>query len=277
MDTLQTYIENKDISNIQNELHNLINIGYKTNNILSFLINLYSEKYISKNIWVLKELHENISLIENKSAPIEELLCNISVLISLNNKKSVHIYKSVDYNEIKEILFTSSYINFENINEFKNVFVDETYDLLNILYGNLSTRKNINKTFIIINYLINCTKKKLFKSKTIIDIIDYIFIILIKKEFICDYVMILKDLFYYRCKKADKLLRINMLYYCVFVIINKQITDQVIDYKNNVVKEPTNYDYLYIKFNLDKDYVNQINMEKSQYKPELTKDIQFTA
>ena len=273
MEALQKYMEIRDIENIHRELHDIINSGYKKNDIISFLINMFSDKYISKNIWTLREMHRIIAELEQKTSHdvLMNNLINLSVLISLNTKKNLHLFSKDEKTDVREILYTANYTYFIEIEEFKHVLNEDIYNLFNIICGNTKTRRDMTKTFALINYLLACTKKEIFKIKSELDAVDYIFIILIKiiREFeneLCEYVMLCKDLFYYRCKKRDKLFRINILFYCIFVLMNRTVVKQEIEYKTSVQKEVGNYDYLFIKFNYDKQHIQEINVEKEHCK-----------
>lgn len=266
MESLENNIKNSDNCNILNDISDLINAGCKKNEIVSFLINLYCNNYINKNLWVLKELHKNIAETECKSCNIIEILSNIAVLISLNNIKSINIYTK-ELPDIKDILFTSNYIEFEELDQFKTIFREDTCVLFNIMCGNIKMSKNLNETFIIVRYLLNSKNKQLYKTKTAIDTIDYIFLLLlklIKDEKIEEYAMICKDLFYYRIKKKDKYNRINLLFYMIFVMIKHNISEQEIDYK--MIKKENSYDYLFVKFNYDKKSSNEITYDKMKYR-----------
>jgi hypothetical protein len=271
MEQLEISIVNQDIENIQTEINNLLNLGHRKD-ITSFLIHLYCDKYINKNIWVLKELHKNINLTEYKLSitELQTILTNIATLISLNSIKSLHLYKQKEIN-IQEILYTSTYTLFHEIEEFKNILKEEIFELINILSGNIILRTNIQQTFTIINFILNSKKNKVFNSKSSLDVVDLLFLIIIKllnsinEEDISEYVILCKDLFYYRVKKVDKLNRINLMFYCVFVMVHRHLSNQEILYQK---QKENKYDYLYIKFNVDKNAIKSLNADKAPRIPE---------
>ena len=272
MEALYNNILDKNIDEIHKDVHNLVSFGYKKNDIVSYLISIYSAEYINKNVWTLREIYTHLTKIESKISTDEliETLSNIAVLISLNPRKSLHIYSKelIDHEKIRNILFTNTYKEFNELAEFKDILKEEIYGLLNIIYGNLVVHRNITQTFEIVNYILNCTRNKIFKNKSEIDPIDYIFIILIKiHDNICkEYVILCKDIFYYRCKKPDKMQRVNLLFYSIFVTIHKNHSDQKIDYKvrKQLKDSASNYDYLFIKFNYDKQYMSELDTEKDR-------------
>jgi hypothetical protein len=69
------------------------------------------------------------------------------------------------------------------------------------------------------------------------DIIDFIFLICVwygdNPHCIPElrtYILATKDIFYYKLKKKDKHMRINMLFYLIYVIIEKRVRNQQVDY-----------------------------------------------
>lgn len=271
METLQKHIEIGDPSMITSEVRELLNGGFKRFDVIGFIINTYCQHYVNKNLWVLQELYKVLSKVENNPTKTEthQLVASIAILVSLNPRKSLHIYRKDQNDAIREILFTAAYVDFPETEEFKQMLHEEAYGLMNIVCGHIKNRRKTNDVFAIISYLIACPKNRFYKKKCDIDPIDHVFILLMKlapENDIGEYTLLCKDIFYYRIKKKDKLLRINLLFYSVFVMIGHNVSSQQIEYKTSVQKEPTNYDYLFIKFDYDKEYVNQVCMEKEMYR-----------
>jgi hypothetical protein len=110
----------------------------------------------------------------------------------------------------------------------------------------VESKETIQKCFLIIRYLLTLTPRQYIQGTTkkiTTDIIDFMFLLCVwySENTACNkdikiYINNVKDIFYYRLKKKDKLTRINLLFYLVFVIINKNVRYQEIDYEgvNNV-------------------------------------------
>jgi hypothetical protein len=269
MDRLEYFIEIKDFDNINKEVNDLIIGGYKKKEIINYIIYLYCDRYINKNIWVLKELHKHIQESENKDVDINKLLSSICIIISLNTKKSLHLYSKDEKVDIREILFSNTYLDLDEVNEFKDILNDDIYGLLNIICGNLKRNYDMLKTFTLVKYILNCSRKKCFKIKTDMDPVDILFLIMMKLDLdniIKTFVFLCKDLFYYRSTKKEKITRINLLFYSIFIIINKNVINKQYDYKN-LLQDPStnknNYDYLFMKFEYDSKLKSLIDKEKA--------------
>ena len=116
-------------------------------------------------------------------------------------------------------------------------------------------------------------KKILLISDRFTDMIDLLSIIIMKylennriAEDVKEYISICKDLFYYRAKSKNKLERINLLFYSIYVLVKRQTRFQQIEYKvkeSNFKKsahKPT--DYLYVLIPVDTNIMSLIKNER---------------
>lgn len=256
--------------------------------LVNFIVNLYSKYYINSNLWLLREITNLIKEIEsNKNNDI--YIKDLCILIGCLKHKNIDIYKANisddDNDSIKRILMR--FIKeFPELIEWKDNLTEECWGLLNILYENISQGLGMSDCILIINYLLSCKKKQIFtNSKKSDNIIDIIFMIIINyiednrliAVDINEYLLLCKDLFYYRCKVSDKIERINILFYSFSILTHRRIKFQEIIYNKTVIKKnksnhDSRLDYLYVIIPYDNSTINQLNSEKSLYKMRLNKE-----
>lgn len=270
MDILDIIVEN--IESKDNEaLHKLVKYYIKEGKnkftFLSFMINLYSSSYITKNLWVLRELGIIISQVEKKNTPLQSLL-NLTLLINSQDHKHFNLYiKGKCYQSEKPMIdrFLYSFSKeYHDLQEFKNYMHEDAYSLINILYHSIAYGSDLPDCFVIIRYLLNCKKKEVLVGDHYKDIIDVLFLIVIKyiennrlPEDVKEYVILCKDIFYYRCKQKDKIVRINLLFHAIFIIMQRKTKFQEVRYQEECKGMPSerhsSVDYLYVLTKYDSD------------------------
>lgn len=284
LENLDNSIVSKDYEKIINIIDNIFSMKNirRTHILIDHLINYYSEFYISRNIWIHTEL---LKILQSHEIRLYQKIIDISFLITQLERKNISLYdKSKIPNErkIDEILdYYKNFNEYEELCDFKNVFYDKSWTLIHIIYDNCKKSINIKETFSIITYLIGEKKIQIRKIELLnLDKVDYLFLILkcfidnndTIDEKIKRYITCSKNLFYYRLKKKDKIYRINLLFYCFYICITKNVKHQKILYKRKDKKTSLNQNYLYIIFYRDismirstQDLKNKKKLENNLY------------
>lgn len=288
MDILQVIAENieaKDIEGILKLTQHYVTIGKNKNIFTSYLVDLFSQHYMTKNIWILQQFSQKITQIEHcKKNEYLQLIQDLCILFSVLDYKILNLFikdhcsvlaikqSANDKLQIETILFTFQK-EFDDISNLKETLTPEFYALINILYKNMLDGCDLYNCFIIIRFLIGKKNKELFISDRMgYNAIDIIFIIIIKflqstdiiPSDIQEYILLCKDLFYYRCKQKQKLERVNILFYILFVLINRKIKYQIIEYKSNtqIPLVLNNSDYLFVKIPYNMSIIKMVNNDK---------------
>lgn len=266
MDILEIVSENieaHDIQSVMKLVDHYVKEGKNKNMFSSFLVNLFCKHYISKNLWLLKEFSMHISNIE-RCGKKKDVLCihlkDVCSLLTLAEHKTMNLYKkgNVYSNEkprIDQILF-STHKEYETMVDLRDYLLYEPYSLLNTLYHCFAHCCDLPDCFIIIRYLLTCKKKEVIQDNHYQDIIDVMFLTLMKyiegnrlPSDVKEFVVMCKDLFYYRCKQKDRVDRINLLFYAVFVLMHRKTKFQEIEYRsvdNRTSCVSGNVEYLYV-------------------------------
>lgn len=261
---LNDYILN-EVSNITYDfVRNLIE-KVKKNDICIYICHFFCDHVLTNNVWVLERVKYYLEKIEScKSNEKEQLVKLLYSLLHLlgNSDKGIYTFyypnekSSMFQEEIKNIRYYSTYHEHDELLQLQSILTEEVYVLFNVLYESflysVESKEAIQKCFLIIRYLLTLTPRQYIQGTTkkiTTDIIDFIFLLCVwySKNENCNksinvYINNVKDIFYYRVKKKDKLIRINLLFYLIFVIINKKTRYQEIDYEgiNNNFDEGVN-------------------------------------
>lgn len=249
---LNDYLLN-EVSNInQDFVKNLVSKG-KKQDICTYVCHFVCDHILSNNLWIYAKLKEYLQLIEmcklSERERLVKLLYAMFHLIGNADKGTFTFYypneKSALFKEdIKNIRYTDGMKHIPELSQLQSVLTEETYTLLSIMYEaflySVASKANLQKCFIILRYFLTLTPKHYIQGTTrgvTMDIIDFVFLICVWygdnihcTESMRQYISLVKDIFYYKLKKKDKLLRINLLFYLIYVIIEKRTHSQMIDY-----------------------------------------------
>ena len=158
----------------------------------SEIIDIYSEYYVTRNLWLLEELTKNIKTKTFKY---------ISKLLLLTEPKEIITSDITDISFILE----SNIFKINSINEYT-----ECSGIFKILVFNLIHRTCMRESFIIIKFLLNTKDFKM--------ILDIILKTPSLNVYQLKYIELSKELFNMNLKIKNKLNRINILFYCVYII-----------------------------------------------------------
>lgn len=255
--TLSSYLLN-EVSNITHDfVQKVLDIdGVRKHDILSFITAFVSRHILSHNIWIYQHLKAYYQLIDtckkNEQTSLGNLFYGLFHFLGSCEKQNYIFFNETEKSElflsdIKALVLHSSNHDNDCFGEVKGVLNNDSYTLLHILYDCFMYPEDstlaLRKCFIILRYFLSATPKQYLNQENMkthkidFDIIDMIFLIFIKysKASVCsnyvrDYIILFRDIFYYKIKKKDKKARANFLFYLVNVIINNNIYAQQIDY-----------------------------------------------
>ena len=258
---LNDYILN-EVANITYDfVRNLVE-QVKKQDICIYICHFLCDHVLTNNIWILERVKYYLEKIESCKTNDKDLLIKLiySLLHLLGNSDKgnyTFYYPNEKHDmfqeDIKNIRYYSTFQVHDEITPLQSILTEEVYTLFNVLYEtflySVESKESIQKCFVIIRYLLTLSPRQYIKGTTkkiTTDIIDFMFLLCVwyskntncTKE-IATYINNIKDIYYYKLKKKDKLIRINVLFYLVFVIINKKVRYQEIDYEgvNNIVDE----------------------------------------
>jgi hypothetical protein len=255
---LNDYLLN-EVSNITYDFVRSLVEKVKKHDICIYICHFLCDHVLTNNIWILERVKYYLEKIEScKVNEKEQLIKLIYSLLHLlgNSDKGVYTFYypnekgDMFQEEIKNIRYYSAFNEHDELIQLQSILTEEVYTLFNVLYEgflySVESKETIQKCFLIIRYLLTLTPRQYIQGTTkkiTTDIIDFMFLLCVwySENTACNkdikiYINNVKDIFYYRLKKKDKLTRINLLFYLVFVIINKNVRYQEIDYEgvNNV-------------------------------------------
>jgi hypothetical protein len=233
--------------------------NYKTKlSIINTIINIYCAKsYINHNLWMLLQMSDILKDIEANTRKSQEIvlsLCKLVSIIKLNKSEIITIEKE----DLQTLLFYTYSVS-TNLEFIKELVDDTTYNYLGILYENLRDGKNMNQSLAIVQKIIETSTSKEFDGYdciflfllNIIDILEF-------RSSIKKYINICKDIFYYRLKKKDRHLRVNLIYYSIIILISKKISNKSLVVKKN--------DYLNIMPLIDNECIHEMNFLREKNK-----------
>lgn len=286
IDIIYENIEAKDVQSI-NKLVDYY--GNKNKTIfIAFLINTYAQKYISNNVWFLLEIMKLLDE-SDKSKNRADAFKAACILLAVTDQKTVNL---LNYNKdelIKDIerIFYKTQKEYADLVDLKDYLTNDIYLLVNVLYQNIAYGYDIHDCFSIAKYIISKKNKDLFliNTKEISDGIDILFIIIIRyiesnriSPDIKNYVSTCKRMYYFNFRQKDKMGRINLLFYALFVLLQRKVGYQEMQYKNLNTKldKNTTCQYLFVLINYDTNLINQVQNDKTIIKKREKKIINIT-
>jgi hypothetical protein len=238
-----TYIE----SLVQNE-------GIKKQDMPTYITHFLCAHCLTNNIWVLERVKKYYSCLDACKPLVDKdrlikLFYGLCHLIGVLDKQNFIFYKEGERqnmfkNDILHILVNSSKHTTGDIMQLEDILTEEAFSLMCILFDCflycVETKQVMQKMFIMLRYLLTLSPKQYLKNvgSCKMDITDFVFLVCVmySKHSLClteikDYILCLKDIFYYRLKKKNKQKRCNILFYIFHVIVNKKVINQPIDYE----------------------------------------------
>lgn len=264
MDTLlNDYLLNA-VSNINHDFVRRLVTTAKKQEICTFVGHFICDHMLSNNIWFYTKIKEYFQLIEeckpNEKDKLSKLMYALFHLIGNGDKGIFNFHNPSEKSEmfadeIKKIRYTYGNTDNADLDQLRSVLAEESYILLNVLYDiflySVQSQKDIQTCFLILRYFLSLPPKQYLQGATrgvSMDIIDFVFLVCVwySETSQCtfdlrNYIVLIKDIFYYKLKKKDKLLRINILFYLLYAIIQKQTSNQEIDYDGSTLTFDKNH------------------------------------
>lgn len=249
---LNEYLLN-EVSNVNHDfVRNLVHKG-KKQDICIYICHFVCDHVLSNNVWVYAKFKEYLQHIEickpSERDRLVKLVYAMCHLVGNSDKGTFTFYypneKTALFTEdIKNIRYSNGTKDFPDLVQLQPILTEEAYTLLSIMYEaflySVESKANLQKCFVILRYFLTLSPRHYIQGTTrgvTMDIIDFVFLICVWygnnphcTQDLQQYISLVKDIFYYKLKKKDKILRINLLFYLIYVLIEKRTRNQVIDY-----------------------------------------------
>jgi hypothetical protein len=299
LEVLAEHIEAKDTTHMTKIINHYVNSGRSKIAFSSFIVNIFCTSYLSRNLWTLKEFASLVSYVENCSSKKDGCLaksmnnlCRLLAALDVQECKFYRKGKSYieERSKIDQILY-SSHREFQELIEMKSGVQYEIYSLLNTLYYNFAHCCDLPNCFIILRHIITSSKKQVIQEKSYQDGIDVIFLVIMKyletnrvPSDVKEYITICKDLFFYRCKVKDRLDRVNVLFYAVYILMNRSTKFQEVEYKDKEVAQDAagststsgtdhRHEYLYVVTPKDPHLIRMVKEDRERPRPKQTRQV----
>jgi hypothetical protein len=197
-------------------------------------IDAYTSKMLSTNISLHAEFYKTIQNIHKSKKDDDIMKAYWGFKYIYNNNAISLIPTDLDVKLSSEELATiTNMFNEENSSlvPLKQVVSNKVYALLNYVYINLIRQTNLAEILGCVSFLLALKKKDIYKQEknNNIEAIDLIFNIVthianIISNSVYKYVMISKELMYFKTNKKNLLDRVRLLQGCIYVIFHKSIS-----------------------------------------------------
>lgn len=248
MDTIEVLFENiiePDIDSVKKIVHYYSKENEKIQDIfINYCIIFFCKHYLNKNIWFLQKFIEYV----------DTNILDVCILLCYNEYKENIKFLDDDKidSDIIDDIISKNTNDYDELYELQEVLKPKYYTLFSMLYYYLDDYKNLHISFIIIQYLLESKSKDIFCKKIKDTIVDILFKLIFKyiannniiSKHVILYIQLCYKIFLLKCKKNDKMERINLLLYSFYVLIKKNIRYQEIDIK--IEKEPSLDKYLFV-------------------------------
>jgi hypothetical protein len=234
--------------------------------IITSIVNTYIHKtYLTRNVWMLTQISELLQEVETnagKSLKIVKSLCTLVSYIKMNKPLEFAISHDNQQN-LDHLLYSLVSVSPDIV--FMRDYVDDTtYSYLGILYNNISASLPTNSTsphasLAIVEKIIS------INSTRELDGYDIMFLFLLKvievkadiDSKIKQYIELSKDIFYYRLRKKDRPIRVNIIYFSIYVLISKKVKNTALAATN--ATSSTNTEYLNVIPTIDHNQLNEMD------------------
>ena len=196
--------------------------------LLGEILNAFcSGTYVSKNLWMLENIVDNLQKIEesaHKTQDIIGLICKMCECMSRNKKKTL----DVPCQDTKHLLYNIPRAS-DPFPSLRELFTDETYAYTVFMYENMKESRDATLNMAVVKNILY--DERAAKNPRSLDPYDCMFLFFLEaiellpiEETVKRYVLHCKDIFYYRLKKRDKPLRSSLVYYSVYVLTTKNVS-----------------------------------------------------
>lgn len=241
--------------------------------IITSIVNTYIyTTYLTRNVWMLTQISELLQDVESnagKSLKIVKSLCKLVSYIKMNKPLKFSISRDNQQN-LEHLLYSLVSVS-PDIVCMRDYVDDTTYSYLGILYNNInaaaaaaevantvspSPHVSPHPSLAIVEKIIS------INSTRELDGYDIMFLFLLKlieiKEDIDSeikqYIELSKDIFYYRLRKKDRPIRVNIIYFSIYVLISKKVKNIAL-----VANSSNNTEYLNVVPKIDQNQLNEMD------------------
>lgn len=236
---------------------------------LTNLLDSYISKYINTNVNCHIEVFNSIKNINGKKKPDDIL--NIYEYIKGLFISNEFLMPDINYGTfkietIKGVIYTSEE-RYKILDDMKDVLKEDVYTLINYIYGCLLKQRNIEIAFEVVAYLLEIKSKDIGNVGTIC-MYDILFNLLTYVSKLIDkdlhkYVLVSRELMYFKCTKKELKRRERLLYITIYVILSNSLD------KSKLLKpnpEMSKFDYLYVLCEKDYYTMRQIQISSDEIK-----------
>jgi hypothetical protein len=234
--------------------------------IITSIVNTYIHKtYLTRNVWMLTQISELLQEVETnagKSLKIVKSLCTLVSYIKMNKPLEFAISHDNQQN-LDHLLYSLVSVSPDIV--FMRDYVDDTtYSYLGILYNNISASLPTNSTSL--HASLSIVEKIIsINSTRELDGYDIMFLFLLKvievkadiDSKIKQYIELSKDIFYYRLRKKDRPIRVNIIYFSIYVLISKKVKNTALAATN--ATNASNTEYLNVVPKIDHNQLNEMD------------------
>ena len=197
---------------------------------MNSILNIYcTATHLNRNLWMLERIAALLQEVENNSRKPVDCVTLLCKLVSSINKIPARSF-SIPYENIQHCAYSTMPCD-PKMQFMQSLVAAEFTSYFSVMFDNIKQSADVIQTLQICQHLLsqNCSKSR------DLDSFDCMFIFIIQT---CDalnidnkvkqYITCAKDIFYYRMKKKDKQHRINLIYYALYVLVSKKVTNKAI-------------------------------------------------
>lgn len=227
--------------------------GVNKAQLYSYITHFICAHCLSSNVWFFERVkmhYEEFEQCKNTDkVTLTRISYNLFHLLACSEKKD---YVFCDH-EDKPDMFRSHILNImqssnvtvmhKELEQLEEFLHQEIYLLLNILFDNLMYTVDIatvtQNCLLTVRYILTLPLRRLYKpdKKTNLDAHDIMFILFVIygnhsscPRHLTHYITLIKDLYYFKLRKKDKVKRANLIFYTLYAIISKSVYYQALDY-----------------------------------------------
>jgi len=241
----------------------ILNAGVNKTQLCSYVTHFICAHCLSSNVWFFERIkmhYEELEQCKNTDkVTLTKISFNLFHLLACSEKKDYVFSDPQDKpdmfrNHILNIIQSSNVtVTHEELEQMREFLHQEIYLLLNIIFDNLMYTVDVTTVtqncLLTARYILTLPARRLYKpdKKSNLDAADIMFILFVVygnhsscPRHLSDYITLIKDLYYFKLLKKDKVKRVNLIFYTLYAIISKSVYTQALDYNGlQIEKEKT--------------------------------------
>lgn len=231
----------------------ILDAGVNKTQLCSYVTHFICAHCLSSNVWFFERIkmhYEELEQCKNSDkVTLTKISYNLFHLLACSEKKNYVFCDPQD----KPDMFRSHILNImessnvtvthQELEQLRDLLHQEVYLLLNIIFDNLMYTIDVTtvtqKCLLTVRYILTLPARRLYKpdKKSNLDAADIMFILFVVygnhsscPKHLSDYITLIKDLYYFKLLKKDKIKRANLIFYTLYTIISKSVYFQALDY-----------------------------------------------